>query len=76
MTGFMLMAGLSLLVAAAFIAWPLLRRPGGTAEQNVGTDGERGDVNVQLYRSRVAEIERERDSGALDAAEAESLLHE
>ncbi len=76
MTGFIVMAGLSLVVAAGFVAWPLLRRPGGTAEQNVGADGERGDVNVQLYRSRVAEIERERDSGALDAAEAESLLHE
>jgi cytochrome c-type biogenesis protein CcmH len=76
MTGFIVLAGLSLLVAAAFIAWPLLRRPGGTAEQTVGAEGERGDVNVQLYRSRVAEIERERDSGALDAAEAESLLHE
>ncbi len=68
MTGFMLAAGVLLVMAAGFAAWPLLRR--GV----VADDGDRGGINVGLYRARVAEIERERD--ALGAAETESLLQE
>ena len=70
MTPFVLAAGLLLCLAAAFAAWPLLRRPVAVS------DADRGGINVDLYRQRVAEIERDRDAGVLGVAEAESLTQE
>ncbi len=70
MTGFVLAAGVLLVVAAVFVAWPLLRRSVDVP------DSDRGGINVGLYRARVAEIERERDAGVVGTAEAESLLQE
>ena len=69
-TGFVLAAGVCLVVAVAFAAWPLLR------SRSVADVADRRGTNVDLYRQRVEEIERDRAAGILTAAVAESLTQE
>ncbi len=69
-TGFVLAAGVCLLVAVTLAAWPLLRT------RNVVDTSDRRGTNVDLYRQRVEEIERDRDAGVVSAAVAESLAQE
>jgi cytochrome c-type biogenesis protein CcmH len=70
MTGFVASVFVCLVVAATLAAWPLLRRRVAT------DDSDRRGTNVDLYRQRVAEIERDRDAGQLSADVAASLIHE
>lgn len=67
---FVLAVGGLLSIAAAFAAWPLLRRP------QPAIDADRRGINVNLYRQRVAEIEADRDAGSLSASDAQSLMQE
>jgi cytochrome c-type biogenesis protein CcmH len=70
MIPFVIGAGVFLTVAAVLATWPLLW----------GRDATRGadrrETNVELYRQRVAEIARDRDAGALTAADAEAMERE
>jgi cytochrome c-type biogenesis protein CcmH len=70
MTGFVASVFVCLVVAATLAAWPLLRRRVAT------DDSDRRSTNVELYRQRVAEIERDRDAGQLSADVAGSLIQE
>jgi cytochrome c-type biogenesis protein CcmH len=70
MTGFAFAVALCVAVAIAFAAWPLLRR------RAVIDHGDRRGTNVELYRQRVAEIERDRDAGGLSAEVAAALVQE
>jgi cytochrome c-type biogenesis protein CcmH len=69
-TGFVLAAGVCLIVAAACAAWPLLRR------RDVADSHDRRATNVDLYCQRVGEIERDRDAGRVSPELAESLIRE
>ncbi len=62
MTGFWLAAGAMIAVALALLLRPLLGR-GARAG-----DSGRDRLNVELYRQRLAELERERDAGLIDHA--------
>jgi len=69
-TGFVLAAGGCLFVAVAFAAWPLLR------SRSVADVADRRGMNVDLYRQRIEEIERDRASGIVTGEVAESLTQE
>lgn len=69
-TGFVLAAGVCLVFAAAFAAWPLLRA------RSVADTSDRRGTNVDLYRQRVEEIERERAAGEITADVAAALTQE
>lgn len=64
MITFVLVACAMLALAAALVAWPLL-------SPRVGGGPAREAINVALYRDRLAELEAERDSGALSAEQFE-----
>lgn len=69
-TGFVLAAGVCLVFAAAFAAWPLLRA------RTVADTADRRGTNVDLYRQRVEEIERDRNAGEITADVAAALTQE
>ena len=60
MNVFWLLAMAMLLAALAFVLPPLLRGRSGGARVS------QRELNVAVYRSRLADLERERDSGRLD----------
>ncbi|MDQ2694189.1 MAG: c-type cytochrome biogenesis protein CcmI, partial [Pseudomonadota bacterium] len=61
MTTFWILAGLMTAVALAFIVPPFLRRLPATGVS-------REELNLALYRERLAELQRALDAGTLDAA--------
>jgi cytochrome c-type biogenesis protein CcmH len=63
-------AAILLVVAGAFVAWPLLRH------QTDVSDADRRAINVSLYRQRSAEIDVDRGAGLLSDGEAEALTQE
>ena len=70
MTGFFVAIGVCLVIAATLAAWPLVRR------RTVVDEGDRRTMNVDLYRQRVGEIERDRDAGRMTADVAVALIQE
>jgi cytochrome c-type biogenesis protein CcmH len=68
-TGFVGAAAALLVLAAAFVAWPLARRRAQLRE-------ERRALNVELYRDRLAELEAERERGEIPAADFDTLKAE
>ena len=75
MIGFGIGAACLLLVAGAFVAWPLLRHPDKRLRADV-RDADRGEINISLYRQRSAEIEADRGAGRMSDGEAEALRQE
>ncbi|MGF1525991.1 MAG: c-type cytochrome biogenesis protein CcmI [Candidatus Competibacterales bacterium] len=71
MMAFWLAALALLLVAVVPVVWPLLRRGPG-AEPRPG-DTSLEALSVQLFRERLAELDGERATGALDAADYQRL---
>lgn len=59
-----LFVGLSLVTAGVFVAWPLLRRPAGSAI--------RADYDLRVYRDQLGEIDRDFDRGLLTQAQADA----
>jgi cytochrome c-type biogenesis protein CcmH len=85
MIGFGIGAACLLVVAAAFVAWPLLRhrdqrhrdqRHRDQRHRDDVREANRSAINVSLYRQRSAEIDADRRSGLLSDTEAESLRQE
>jgi cytochrome c-type biogenesis protein CcmH len=66
MTVFWLYAGLLCAAALAFILAPQFYVPRSR------DDGNRGHLNVSLYRERLLELKRHHDAGTLDAAQLEA----
>lgn len=62
MIGFFIGAALLILVTVAFIVWPLRRRP-------ANADFSRQQLNAVIYRDQLAELERDRDEGAVSQAD-------
>jgi len=65
MTALIVIAAVMTAIAAAAVAWPLLRRPAKPA-------AKRAEYDLAVYRDQLGEIERDRERGLLDAAEAEA----
>lgn len=66
MITFWFYAGLLVVAAVAFLLIPVLRRP------RMRADANRTDMNVDVYRERVYELEALRNAGVLDAAQLEA----
>ncbi len=71
---FLLILALLAVLAALLLAWPLLRSV-APAGDNSGTASER-ETRLSVYRDRKHEIDAERDTGRLTAAEAERTQRE
>ncbi|MBI2978368.1 MAG: c-type cytochrome biogenesis protein CcmI [Rhodospirillales bacterium] len=65
MTGLIVIAVVMTAAAVAAVAIPLLRRPAKPA-------AKRAEYDLAVYRDQLVEIERDRERGLLDAAEAEA----
>lgn len=66
MTTFISLATLMIVVAAALLAIPLLRRPRIAADI-----ADRNATNLSIFRDQLAELEHERSEGSLTAADFE-----
>jgi cytochrome c-type biogenesis protein CcmH len=62
MTGFLIGAFALLAVTIGLLLWPLLRRP-------ASADFTRQELNSAIYRDQFAELDRDRTSGVLSAAD-------
>jgi len=63
MTALIVITAVMTAAVVAAVAWPLLRRPGAPAAKRV-------DYDLAVYRDQLDEIERDRERGLLDDAEA------
>ena len=70
MTSFILFAALLIVAVIAILLPPLLRAP----KQSAGADHR--EANLAIFRDQLAELERERDNGALDLADFEQAQNE
>lgn len=70
MTTFILLAALLVVVTAVLLALPLLRR------QKAENATNQADANLAIFRDQLAELERERNEGSLDAAAFEQAQAE
>ncbi|MBK1692778.1 c-type cytochrome biogenesis protein CcmI [Ectothiorhodospira mobilis] len=68
-TGFWIAAGALLLMAVVAVLWPWLGRRGNDTV-------EAGRLNLSIYRQRLAELDRERAAGLLDARQYEAARGE
>lgn len=62
--GFWIAAGALALMAVLAVLWPWLGHRGGSSAEN-------GRLNLSIYRQRLAELDRERAAGLLDARQYE-----
>jgi cytochrome c-type biogenesis protein CcmH len=70
MTSFILFAALLIVAVIAILLPPLLRAP----KPSAGADHR--EANLAIFRDQLAELERERDNGALDLADFEQAQNE
>jgi cytochrome c-type biogenesis protein CcmH len=66
MIDFWIAAALLVLLALAFLLWPLLRL------RKVQAEEDRTALNVALYQERLGELQRQRDAGVLSAEQFEA----
>lgn len=66
MTGFVVGVILLVLFTITLVTWPLLRNRRGAS-----TDFSRSQLNATIYRDQMAELERDRDEGALSTSDYE-----
>jgi cytochrome c-type biogenesis protein CcmH len=69
--GFWFIAAAFVLLAVAFLAWPLLR-----SAQVAGAARKVRDLNLSIYRERAAELEEEHAAGVLSESEHEEARRE
>ena len=70
-SGFALIAALLLVVVLVILLRPLLRAEKPAAQDEAFASSDQREANLEIYRDQLAELERDRDDGAL--AEADFL---